>query len=94
MVGGTQQISKKLIEFVLDDVNKDENRHNKLMLNTTVIHIIQNENDEHELVQVVTANTVNGEKQTFKAKKVFHHNLLQYIVFAFYFREPICNMNL
>lgn len=62
--GGTQQISKKCLDQVL---NKPDN---KLLLNTALIEIIQNENDENELIEIVTQNTVTGEKITFKARKV------------------------
>ena len=70
--GGTQQISKQLIELVLDNNNRVEDRLNKLLLNTALVQIIQNGNNENELVQVMTSNTVSGEKRTFRAKKVFN----------------------
>ncbi len=62
--GGTQQISARLLDRVLQEPD------NKLLLNTQLIEIIQNENDENELVQIVTKNTLTGEISVFKAKKV------------------------
>lgn len=62
--GGTQQISARLLDRVLQEPD------NKLLLNTQLIEIIQNENDENELVQIITKNTLTGEISVFKAKKV------------------------
>lgn len=64
--GGTQQISAKMLENVL------ENSNNKIMFNTALIEIKQNENDdsEAEFVEVVAQNTLNGEFVKFRAKKV------------------------
>jgi monoamine oxidase len=62
--GGTQQISRKLLDQVLNESD------NQVLLNTALLEIIQNEEDEDQLVEVVTQNTITGKKLTFKAKKV------------------------
>jgi monoamine oxidase len=58
--GGTQQISQKMIDYVLKDSNC------KLLLNTALLEVIQNQN----LVEILTENTLNKEKVVFNAKKV------------------------
>jgi monoamine oxidase len=44
--------------------------HFNVLLNTLVIEIRQNESDLDQPVEVVTQNTVTGERRTFKARKV------------------------
>ncbi len=44
--------------------------HFNVLLNTLVIEIRQNESDLDQPVEVVTQNTITGERRTFKARKV------------------------
>lgn len=62
--GGTQQISRKLLDRLL------KHDQNKLILNTALVEIVQDDINEDNLVEIVTQNTVTGEKMVFKAKKV------------------------
>lgn len=69
--GGTQQISERCIQYVLNtSASKNEKTGDKLLLNTAVIEIIQNEEDENDFVRVITQNTITGERHEFRARKI------------------------
>lgn len=66
--GGTQQICTKCLEFVENRSQQPEDF--KLLLNSVVIEVKQNEFDETQPVEITTQNTVTGERCIFKARKV------------------------
>jgi monoamine oxidase len=68
--GGTQGISKKLLERLLANSNTSENDTAKIMLSTVVVEVIQNEMDESQPVVVVTQSILDGQMASFKARKI------------------------
>ena len=66
--GGTQQISKKLLERVF--AMSKENDSAELLLNEALCQVIQDELDEESPVTIITQNTKSHEKHVFKAKRV------------------------
>ena len=42
----------------------------KILLNTVVIEVKQSEHDENEPVEIVTQDSITGEKRVFRARKV------------------------
>ena len=63
--GGTQQITQKMIDFVLGQDSKS-----KLVLNTALLHVIQHEANPTSLVKVQTQNTETGVRTCYQARKV------------------------
>lgn len=91
--GGTQQISIKCMEYVKKNTENEQDF--KLLLNTAVIEITQNENDDNEPVVVITQNTLTGERISFKAKKVISSiPTNQYIRISFKPELPYYKKNL
>jgi monoamine oxidase len=67
--GGTQQISTRLLDSIFKASNV-KTIDEVIQLNTALVRIEQNENDETSLVSVKTRNTKTGNERTFKAKKI------------------------
>jgi monoamine oxidase len=68
--GGTQSISKKLLERIMSNSNTNENDEAKIMLSTAVVEVIQNDTDENQLAVVVTQSILDGQRESFKARKI------------------------
>lgn len=65
---GAQQISEKLLGIVLKGSN--EKTSNKILFNTQLMEINQNESNLDEPCVVVTRNTQSGVEEKFYAKKI------------------------
>jgi monoamine oxidase len=91
--GGTQQISIKCIDYVKNNSLREEDF--KVLLNTAVVEVNQNENDENELAVIVTQNTLTGERFSFKARKIISSiPINQYIRISFKPELPYYKKNL